>query len=71
MLIKKQQKKCFFSVLREAEADPKTTGVLLLLLAPRTGGLTRQAILKAGAIPFDLLELVAGIKKTLQERHQQ
>lgn len=55
--------------LDEADSDPQTTGVFLYLLAPRRGGLAREAVLCAGELPVGtvLARMLPTCRKRLEQ----
>ncbi|MDE7370488.1 MAG: hypothetical protein K2N07_01850 [Desulfovibrio sp.] len=60
----------FGAVLDEADSDPQTTGVFLYLLAPRRGGVAREAVLCAGNLPVGaVLARMIPISRKRLEQH--
>lgn len=59
----------FGALLDQADSDPQTTGVFLYLLAPRRGGLAREAVLCSGELPVGtvLARMLPTCRKRLEQ----
>ena len=70
-ILSEKHRQEFLATLYKADFDEATTGLFIDLLAPRHGGLTREAIVAAGELPLDLAERIAEQSRARLREHNE